>query len=439
MKKFNIINKLQKQQGAVLLLMVVILVVGAAAMLVNSLSATSLQLQRDKVTADALAQAKEALIGYAATAARPGDLPCPDTNNDGATETSCGNGAGTTGQSSRIGRLPWKTLGLPDLRDGSGERLWYAVSYKFKYNFAFSPLNSDTTGTISVRTQNGTLLHDASSTTGAVALVIAPGEPLQRTDQAAIQDRSTGANVAINYLEIASGEDNANFTETSTPTNGFIQGRIKDTNGQLILNDQILVITRETIMQAIQKKVLAEAKNALAVYFCGVSNVNTNGNCISPAGGNRFFPRPASFSDNTCLGNGNLFGCNPGFSNRGRIPANPVPAWAPTTLNGSSANWFQDNAWREVIYYAVAPACTNGTSNCNGAGYLTLNNPPAAATVNQKLILIATGAALGAQTRSGMDKNTLSNYLEDENLSPLDDVYTRSSSTPFNDYVIAIP
>jgi hypothetical protein len=32
------------------------------------------------------------------------------------------------GQAERLGRLPWKTLGLPDLRDGDGERLWYAVS-----------------------------------------------------------------------------------------------------------------------------------------------------------------------------------------------------------------------------------------------------------------------------------------------------------------------
>ena len=32
------------------------------------------------------------------------------------------------------GRLPWKTLAIPDLRDGAGERLWYAVSVRFKRN-----------------------------------------------------------------------------------------------------------------------------------------------------------------------------------------------------------------------------------------------------------------------------------------------------------------
>jgi hypothetical protein len=45
---------------------------------------------------------------------------------------TCGSLAGDSGQAQRLGRLPWKTLGLPDLRDGHGERLWYAVSTKYK-------------------------------------------------------------------------------------------------------------------------------------------------------------------------------------------------------------------------------------------------------------------------------------------------------------------
>ena len=49
-----------------------------------------------------------------------------------------------------IGRLPWKTFGLPDLRDGSGERLWYALSPNFRDNPSVSPLNSDTRGSITV-------------------------------------------------------------------------------------------------------------------------------------------------------------------------------------------------------------------------------------------------------------------------------------------------
>ena len=142
---------------------------GAATILVSSFSKATLQIERDKKTAEALAQAKEALIGYAINVQfpnsnscyntfthinncpRPGELPCPDTNNDGSAD-SCSN------QSDRLGRLPWKTLGLPDLRDGSGERLWYAVSNNFKNNprgncytaGSSGCLNSDTMGTISV-------------------------------------------------------------------------------------------------------------------------------------------------------------------------------------------------------------------------------------------------------------------------------------------------
>ena len=85
---FNKIKLLQKhalrQRGAVLMVMLVILIVGGSALLLNSLNGTTPRLARDKVTADALAQAKEALIGFAVTYGNTyvgnvhGYLPCPD-------------------------------------------------------------------------------------------------------------------------------------------------------------------------------------------------------------------------------------------------------------------------------------------------------------------------------------------------------------------------
>src|SRR5262245_29714894 len=122
------------QSGQAVILLVVFMVFGAAAIFYGLLTSSNLDIERDKKTAEALAQAKVALIGYAvgvnffSGTPRPGDLPCPDLNDSGSSGASCGNAAGTTGQTSRIGRLPWKSLGLPDLRDGNGERLWYAVS-----------------------------------------------------------------------------------------------------------------------------------------------------------------------------------------------------------------------------------------------------------------------------------------------------------------------
>ena len=449
-KTFIIINELhfnqERQRGAALMVMLVILIVGAAAILLRSLNNTTLHIERDKITANALAQAKEALIGYATTLKltsatypdRPGDLPCPDTNNDGVAEGSCGNAAGSTGQAARLGRLPWKTLGLGDLRDGSGERLWYAVSNNFKKSTRTALLNSDTVGTITVRTPDGSLLNDGSNSSGAVAIIIAPGDVLQRTDKPSPQDRSSAA--PENYLDIAYGEDNATFTDSSV--DGFIQGRVKDANDHVILNDQILVITRGNIIQSIQKRVAKEVVNALNKYYCGDTNVNPAGGCLV-AGGNRFYPRPAYFTDNSCLGNSNLASCNSAATTRGRIPATPATAWsASSILRGSTSNnWFQANSWREVMFYAVASACTDGTFNCNGSGYLALNNPPGSPSGNQKVVVIATGGALAGQLRSGMGspKNTISNYLEGENLAPLDDIYTKSDPLPFNDIAISIP
>ena len=112
-----------RQRGAALMLMLVIVVMGIAAALVGSLSTTALKNARQETTAVALAQAKDALIGRAVSDNNmPGSLPCPDTNDDGSAELLSGNDC-----PSYIGRLPWKTLDLPDLRDGSGERLWYAL------------------------------------------------------------------------------------------------------------------------------------------------------------------------------------------------------------------------------------------------------------------------------------------------------------------------
>jgi len=80
-------------------------------------------------TAQALEQAREALIGYAAayrdrvpaSGAREnswGFLPCPDLGGgtEGVAATACGSKDVTV-----IGRLPWRTLDLPPLRDGGGD------------------------------------------------------------------------------------------------------------------------------------------------------------------------------------------------------------------------------------------------------------------------------------------------------------------------------
>src|SRR5258706_8120108 len=128
--------------------------------------------ERERATERALAAAREALVAYAtgrpmSAALGPGYLPCPDLDNDGWAESTCGSQSGDVGQEERLGRLPWKTLGLEDLRDGHGERLWYAVSTKYKglLNCAASRacvgMSPDAAlGTITVRDNSGALVHD---------------------------------------------------------------------------------------------------------------------------------------------------------------------------------------------------------------------------------------------------------------------------------------
>src|SRR5690606_298057 len=101
----------------------------------------------------------------------------------------------------RLGRLPWKTLGLPDLRDGHGERLWYAVSTRHKglLNCAASAPCIDMSpgaavGTITVRDGSGAVIHDGTRPhhgpgAGAAAVVIAPGPPLARLPGERLQAR----------------------------------------------------------------------------------------------------------------------------------------------------------------------------------------------------------------------------------------------------------
>src|SRR6185437_7723389 len=220
------------------------------------------------------------LIAYAAdrpinAAVGPGYLPCPDLDNDGWAESTCGSQDGSSGQAERLGRLPWKTLGLQDLRDGDGERLWYAVSSKYKglLNCGVSRACIDMTppvalGTITVRDASGRPVHDGTLAVpgraqdgGALAVVIAAGAPLERIGADASRtmqrrecasadcdsegrcltdppQRAAPCNPA-NYLDRSPAEDNADFVDRNDPAgraanaNGFIAGPVFAADGAL--------------------------------------------------------------------------------------------------------------------------------------------------------------------------------------------------------------
>src|SRR5262245_10615806 len=229
---------LQRGQAGVIVLLLVGMIITA---LVFGMATPARESKAaDQKTAAALAKAKEALIGYAASDPnRPGVLPCPDTDDDGSADSPCG-ALGVTA----IGRLPWRTLGLPDLRDGYGECLWYAVSANFKNSGASGParLNSDSPGTLAVNESTGTLSLAASM---VVAIVIAPGPVLPGQNRAPVGTTDCGGNTtATNYLDTITVGATTFNNATGSGTNNFISAEAVPTSQ---LNDRLLPITTDAL------------------------------------------------------------------------------------------------------------------------------------------------------------------------------------------------
>lgn len=178
----------------------------------------------------ALAQARDALIGYAATYRdrNPdeafGYLPCPDTNNDGVAEPSCG-----VANETMVGRLPWKTLGLPPLADGSGECLWYVVAGVAKNNPKTDILNWDTPGAFIVQDASAVLLAGSAIHDRPWAAVIAPGPAIgNQSRPSASSGPCLGSNGATDYLEALAGLANPTPTLTLSTAQSAGEGSNND-------------------------------------------------------------------------------------------------------------------------------------------------------------------------------------------------------------------
>lgn len=211
--------------------------------------------QDAKVSAT-LVRAKEALIARAVTDAnRPGSLPCPDLNDnpgmqnvpyDGKTDSFIG---AATGQCpSNVGWLPWATLDLPELTDDTGSRLWYVLSPALRDDDSAQPINSDT---------NPSLTVDGNTNNDIVALIIAPRGTL------AGQDRSPPAGKTYPALNPAAYLDG----ENGNGDNIYVTGPQSDS-----FNDIVLVITRQELMAAVEKRVVNELRACLQQHASSAEN-----------------------------------------------------------------------------------------------------------------------------------------------------------------------
>ncbi len=259
-----------KQRGAALLLLLMAVSVGLALAMTGSWGQprSRYQSRHASQTGQALAQARLALIARSLSPnstiynhGRPGELPCPDLHPPGDEYEGW---AGSTSHAScldspdadcnskcdlqerRIGRLPWKTLGLPRLSDGSGETLWYMVAAPF-HDSDTDPLNAGTSLPVALQA----FAHGgAAAYPPAVALVFAPGSMLglqSRSD--ALQQLS-----AAGYLERHGSFDNA----SPLPSALRLNGPLGAADGTLLLNDQLIAVTVADLLPKVFSRVLVE-------------------------------------------------------------------------------------------------------------------------------------------------------------------------------------
>lgn len=269
------------QRGYALIALLVILGTGLLYYLVRQMEQPAVAARHGEASLKAMSLAKQALLGYAATYRDShanemfGHLPCPDTDGDGIAEGTCG----AAGQSV-VGYLPYKTLGLPDLRDESGACLWYAVAGNFKSNpKTAQPVNWDLQGNFLVRTAAGAVrLAPEDAEGGAAATIFAPGGPLAGQDRqptpAGEPQKRCGGDPAANYTR---------YLESAAMGAGAAAGTVTLTEGDRTTganNDAILAITPREVFTAIKTRGdFAAAINTLSGHVA----LNMQGSAVLPA------------------------------------------------------------------------------------------------------------------------------------------------------------
>lgn len=399
MSRHHKANKLHgcpcRQRGAALMVMLVIMIIGSAAFLVSSLSSSALNNARQEKTVAALAQAKEALIGRAVLDAnRPGSLPCPDTNNDGVAD-SCSS-------TIFIGRLPWKTLGLDDLRDGNGERLWYALSPSLRDTG--SAINSDTPGQLSI---SGT-----GAMSNVAAIVFATGAPLNNQ----VRDTAANQNNVANYLE----GDNANGDTA------FVANLPSDT-----FNDNMLGITTDMLFPTVEKLIVKELSDCLQDYA-------TANHGRYPWAAPLNSAQPPSYDDNSDT----LFGRFPDFLGETKNDSNDTMSdhWPGTSACNNiftTSGWWTNTNWRELAFYSLSdlykPDDTTAPASCSTC---LVVNPPSS-NADKKALVLLSGKKLSGKNRiNNADKATISNYLEGGNADGLTPFEQNTRTNTFNDSLL---
>ncbi len=395
------------QQGLAMLIFVFMIALALIGLVVVSANSQSLKRLRQDNTAQALANAKAALIGWSvAHQEYPGIMPFPDRNTDGNYDgnSDC---IAALNYSHLIGRLPYAAqtapcigigatqYGLSDsFVDGDGEALWYAVSRNLIRPTALGAvvinpaiMDNPTFPWLIVRDKNGQIISNR-----VAAVIIAPGKVV------GAQNRAGGIAAAATYLDsvVINGVaySNAGYTVSNED---FIMGEDMQTvptthptfGHPYQFNDQLVYITIDELMLALERRVAAEARNALRAYYLASS--------ATPA--NRFYPYAALLGDvnNACDETRVM----------GELPLDGVVT-SCTHLNPGLSSllpvWWLESGWQDFMYYVIANDCSFAAPGCLAGGAITVGTQP-----NVNALIISTGAALAGQVRPN---NNATDYLD---------------------------
>ena len=231
----------RRERGFTLLALAALLVLGSTWFALSAFTSAASRPAQTAHNARALAEAKAALIAWVATnalepsEANPGRLPCPQawgdvgSANEGRAAPSCAN---------PMGWLPWRTLGLPPLRDAAGRSIWYVVSpgWHLPNSTTSLTINSDTPAQLTLDGRP------------VVALIIAAGPALNAAPNAAQQAAGCVArtqNPALSvppnprdYLECFSGST--------------FRSNLPDNGANPVSNDQVVAITAGDLLPALE-------------------------------------------------------------------------------------------------------------------------------------------------------------------------------------------
>lgn len=231
MRRNRDFTRAPRQHGAALIVFALIGAIAVFSLMLGRLTSLN-NASGKRATSLALAQAKEALIGWSAShSTKPGALPCPENTtfigvpgSEGSAQTGCSN------VTVSAGRLAWRTLKIRQVTDDTGEPLWYALSPGFR---SPSTINSGSLGQLTID----------GSPNGVVAVIFSPGAPL--SGQSRPVPTSADPPDISQYLE---GYDLSGH------------GAFSSTGASGAFNDRLLTITRDELFRAVNRRILNELR-----------------------------------------------------------------------------------------------------------------------------------------------------------------------------------